>query len=279
MLVRFALLASLALSACAAGPSTPTLKVFGDRLFIDAAVNGAPVEALLDSAAEISFADRAWAEKIGLESSSAEIAKGSGGAEDVAFAEGVTIETLGVSLEGLKVAVLDLNDLSTRLIGRPVRFIMGRELFDQERVSVDIESGMIAVVPRAMTPAGVALPLASERGIETFSVRVNGREAKAEFDLGNGSDILIGERFARSLGLLENPDALPRRKGGGVGGEIERKVVRLASLDIAGRTFHDVEAAVDDLENAGDLNIGVRYLRHFLITADFAQRTIWLAPR
>lgn len=278
-MIRIALSAALALSACAAGPSTPTLKVFGDRLFIDASVDGAPVEALLDSAAEVSFADRTWAEKIGLAVSGAEIAKGSGGEEEVAFAEGVRVEALGLSLDGLTIAVLDLSDLSTRLVGRPVPFIMGRELFDRERVSLDIDRGMIAVAPRAMTPAGVALPLASERGIETFSVRVDGREVMAEFDLGNGSDILIGERFARSLGLLENPDALPRRKGGGVGGEIERKVVRLASLEIAGRTFHDVEAAVDELENAGDLNIGVRYLRHFIITADFAQRTIWLAPR
>jgi len=277
--IRIALSAALALSACAAGPSTPALKVVGDRLFIDASVNGAPVEALLDSAAEVSLADRAWAEKIGLAVSGAETAKGSGGAQEVAFAEGVRVETLGVSLDGLTIAVLDLSDLSTRLVGRPVRFIMGRELFDRERVSLDIDRGIIAVASRAMTPAGVALPLTSERGIETFSVRVDGREVMAEFDLGNGSDILIGERFARSLGLLETPDALPRRKGGGVGGEIERKVVRLASLAIAGRTFHDVEAAVDNLENAGDLNIGVRYLRHFLVTADFAQRTIWLAPR
>lgn len=278
-MIRIALSAALALSACAVGAPPPALKVVGDRLFIDASVNGAPVEALLDSAAEVSFADRAWAQKIGLAVSGAATAKGTGGEEEVAFADGVRVETLGLSLDGLTIAVLDLSDLSTRLVGRPVRFIMGRELFDRERVSLDIDRGMIAVAPRAMTPAGVALPLASERGIETFSVRVDGRAVMAEFDLGNGSDILIGERFARSLGLLENPDALPRRMGGGVGGGIERKVVRLGSLDIAGRTFHDVEAAVDDLENAGDLNIGVRYLRHFIITADFAQRTIWLAPR
>lgn len=278
-MIRIALFAALALSACAARAPTPALKVYGDRLFIDASVNGAPVEALLDSAAEVTFADRAWAAEIGLRAAGAVTAKGSGGEAEVAFAEGVRVETLGVTLDGLTVAVLDLSDLSTRLVGRPVRFILGRELFDKVRVSIDIERRRIAVAPRAMTPAGVALPLASVRGVETFSVRVDGREVMAEFDLGNGSDILIGEKFARSLGLLENSDALPRRRGGGVGGEIERKVVRLASLDVAGQTFHDVEAAVDELENAGDLNIGVRYLRHFIITADFAQRTIWLAQR
>lgn len=278
-MMRIAVLTAIALSACAAVAPSQTLKVYGDRLFIDATVNGAPVEALLDSAAEVSFADRAWAEENGLAISDAEIAKGSGGTEEVAFAEGVTIETLGMTLDGLTIAVLDLSDLSTRLIGRPVRFIMGRELFDNARLLVDIESGAIAVADRATTPAGVALPLTSQRGIEAFNVRVNGRDVKADFDLGNGSDILIGETFARSLGLLESPDALERRKGGGVGGEIERKIVRLASLDIAAQTFRDVEAAVDELENAGDLNLGVRHLRHFLITVDFAQRTIWLAPR
>ena len=66
---------------------------------------------------------------------------------------------------------------------------------------------------------------------------------------------------------------------GGVGGEVERKIVRLRTLEIAGRAFADVEAAVDEAENAGALNIGVRVLRKFRITTDFEARTIWLDPR
>lgn len=270
--------AAFALSACASAPA-PSLEVAGDRLFIDATVNGVAVEALLDSAAEISLADKAWAAANGLETAGVETVKGTGGTAEITFVESVDIETLGVTLKGNPVAVLDLSDISRRLIGRQVHFIMGRELFDQERLSIDIEDGAITAGDRAREPAGVRLPLIGAHGVEAFRARVNGVEVDAEFDLGNGTEVLIGKAFAEQLGLLNELSALERRKGGGIGGEIERLIVHLPTLEFAGVAFRDVEAAVDETENAGDLNIGVRLLRKFLITTDFSERAIWLAPR
>ena len=58
-----------------------------------------------------------------------------------------------------------------------------------------------------------------------------------------------------------------------------RVIVHLARLEIAGVEFHDVEAAVDESENAGALNIGVRLLRRFRIATDFPERAIWLDAR
>ena len=275
---RWFAFAALALSACASA-HPPTLEVAGDRLFIDAEVNGVAVDALLDSAAEISLADKAWAAANGLEAAGAETAKGTGGAAAVAFVEGVTVKALGTTLEDMPVAVLDLSDISNRLIGRPVAFIMGRELFDKERLSIDIEGGAISIADRAVAPAGVRLPLTGERGIETFKARVNGVEVAAEFDLGNGTDVLIGKQTAERLALLGDASSLEKRKGGGVGGEIERVIVHLAKLEIAGEVFENVEAAVDETENAGELNIGVRLLRNFKIATDFSERAIWLEKR
>jgi len=277
--MRFIIAAALALSACAAPQTEPTLIVYGDRLFIDAAVNGVAVEALLDSAAEISFADKNWAEEIGLVTSGAETAKGTGGTAKVTFAENVTLETLGRTLDGLTVAVLDLSDISNRLVGRPVKFVTGRELFDSERLFIDIEGGTISVADRVRAPNGVELTLTAALGIETVKVVVNDVETDAEFDLGNGSGVLIGKAFAEELGLLNELSALERRKGGGIGGEVERIIVHLASLEIAGETFHDVEAAVDETDNAGAINVGVKLLRNFTITTDFSERKIWLDPR
>jgi predicted aspartyl protease len=156
---------------------------------------------------------------------------------------------------------------------------MGRELFDQERLSIDIEGGHIAIAGRALTPPGVRLELAGAHGIETFTARVNGEELAADFDLGNGTDVLIGRATAERLELLKDPASLETRKGGGVGGEVERVIVRLATLEFAGAVFHDIEAAVDETENAGELNIGVRLLRKFRITTDFSDRAVWMEPR
>lgn len=276
-MLRISTLAALALSACAT--AAPSLEVSGDRLFVDAKVNGVAVEALLDSAAEVSFADKVWAHANGFAASGAEIAKGTGGTVEVSFVEGVAVEALGARLDGVTIAVLDLTDISRRLVGRQIDFVLGRELFDRERLSIDIEGGAIAIADRATSPPGVRAPLNRERGIETFKARVNGEEIDAEFDLGNGSEALIGKATAERLGLLNDAASLEMRQGGGVGGALTRRIVRLRSVEFAGRTFQDVEAAVDETGNAGDLNIGVRLLRNFRITTDFAERAVWLDPR
>jgi hypothetical protein len=69
------------------------------------------------------------------------------------------------------------------------------------------------------------------------------------------------------------------RPGGGIGGKRDREVLRLSTLDVAGSTLTDVEAAVDSMDNAGDLNLGVKILRRFIIVTDFAQHRIWLESR
>lgn len=274
-------LAGFTLAACTTAPlqQAPTLEVASNRLFVAAQVNGVPLSALLDSAAEMSFVDAAWAKQNSLVTSGAETARGSGGTAEVTFAERVTVMAIGKTLDNMTVAVLDLSDISRRLVGRPVPFILGREIFDAARLSIDIEGGAISIADRTATPPGVAFTLTSSRGIESFPARLDGQTVAADLDLGNGSDVMISGALAQRLGLLDDPSALITRKGGGIGGELDRTIVKLPQLEIAGITFANVEAAIDEHDNAGDLNIGVGLLRRFRITTDFEQHTLWLAPR
>ena len=102
----------------------------------------------------------------------------------------------------------------------------------------------------------------------------DGVKAQAEFDLGNGSDVMISRDLAKKLHLK----ILGKKAGGGIGGAIERDFVRLPTLEIAGREFRDVTASIDDQPNHGDMNVGTAILRNFLITTDFKDRAVWLAP-
>ena len=86
-------------------------------------------------------------------------------------------------------------------------------------------------------------------------------------------------RSPKKAGLLTPERVIARRRGGGLGGEIDREVLRLGTLEVAGATFTDVEADVDAMDNAGDLNLGVKILRRFIIVTDFAQHRIWLEAR
>lgn len=244
------------------------------RLFIPARINGVATEALLDSGAEATLVDPALAAKAKLPEGTPQVMKGSGGTTQARIVEGATVEALGVELHPEAIVVMDMADLSNRLIKRPTQAIIGRELFDAARLRIDIRRGDIRVVDKGSTPAGRKLPLAAHAGIEGVPVLANGEKAQAEFDLGNGSDVMISRDLAKKLKLK----FVGKKSGGGIGGAIERDLVRLPVLEVAGRRFRNVTAAIDDQPSHNDLNIGTAILKHFLITADFGGRTVWLAP-
>jgi len=272
------ILACQGLAAFAADSPEAVLSVRANRLFLPIEVNGHKTEALLDSAAESSVIDPSFASELKLNVSGQATVRGSGGQQEARFAQ-VSVRAASVTMNDLTVAVVDLSDISRRLVGSQVRFILGRELFDAARLRIDIERGSLQALSRAAPVSGISLPLTEHAGIESIPVRVEGITAAAEVDLGNGSDVLIGKAFAQRNGLLAPGRVVATRSGGGIGGKTDREVLRLSTLEVAGSTFPNVEAAVDSMDNAGELNLGVKILRRFIIVTDFAQHRIWLQPR
>lgn len=274
--MRRALLPLFSLLLAGAASAEP-LESFDNRLFLHVTVNGRPATALLDSAAEMTIFDDDFAASLGIAGSGSATAHGSGAAAmEARFADHVRIEAAGVSLEA-RVGIIDLGEVSARLIGRPVDMLLGRDLFDNARLHIDIQGGTIAIHEGA--PRGVGLPLSAHRGIPAVPASVEGHApVQAVFDLGNGSEVMVGHAYARRIGLLGPDRIIERRGGGGLGGAREREIVSLRTLVIAGRTFRDVRAAIDPGETASDLNIGTSILRHFIITTDFAGEQIWLEP-
>jgi predicted aspartyl protease len=271
-MIRTLIAASL-LAAAGAAAAEP-LKFYNGRLFVPATVNGVDTEALLDSGAEGTIVDPALAAKARFAAGTPQVIKGSAGSEQARIVEGVTLNALGVELHPEAVVVLDLSDLSNRLIKRPTQAIVGRELFDAARLRIDINGGTISGIDKGATPPGQKLPLTAHAGIEGIPIRANGIAALAEFDLGNGSDVMISRDLVKKLHLR----VLGRKAGGGIGGSIQRDYVRLGTLEIAGRKFRDVTANIDDQPNHNDMNVGTSVLKNFLITTDFKDRAVWLAP-
>lgn len=262
------------LLAAASQANAEPLKFYNGRLFITATINQVRTEALLDSGAEATMVDPALATKAKLPEGTAQVMKGSGGSASARIVEGATVGALGVQFHPEAVVVLDMGDLSTRLIKRPTQAIVGRELFDAARLKIDITRGEIRTLSRNSAPGGIRLPLTGHAGIEGIPVKANGTLAQAEFDLGNGSDVLISRDMVKKLGLK----IIGRKAGGGIGAALNRDTVRLKTLEVAGRQFHDVLAAIDDQASHNDLNVGTAILRHFVITTDFKQRAVWLQP-
>lgn len=256
------------------------LIVRGDRIFVPVTVNGRQTEALLDSAAELSLIDEAYAKSLGLNPGGKDTAKGSGGTEEVRFVQGVSVHAVGTDLKGLTVAALDLSPLSARLVGVKVSLILGREFFDAGRFEIDIEGGHIRRLSKTTKARGVALPLTSHLGIEEFPVEIEGKgPVSAALDLGNGSEMMVGSVAAKRLGLTAPGRVIETKKGGGLGGSIDRDIVSLSTVRIAGKTFRSVRAAIDVQDSQSDANIGVNLLRHFIIVTDFPGHRLWLARR
>lgn len=267
-------LLAIALMVTAAAAEAEPLKFYNGRLFISATINRVSTEALLDSGAEATLVDPVLAAKAKLPEGKAQVIKGSGGAAPAHIVEGVTVGALGMELHPDAVVVLDMTDLSKRLIKRPTHAIVGRELFDSARLAINISAGEISTVSRDAEPRGEKLPLTGHAGIEGIPVKANGALAQAEFDLGNGSDVLISREMVKKLGLK----IIGKKSGGGIGGALNRDVVRLNSLEVAGKTFHNVTATIDDQPSHNDLNVGTEILKNFAITTDFKDRAVWLQP-
>lgn len=274
--------AAFLLAACATSPAPPSdLRVSGNRLFIAAGINGQPLEALLDSGAEMTLLDAATAARLGLVTAGAADVRGSGAAtEEVTFVEGLQTRAAGIALENQMAAVLDLSDISTRIVGEPVAAILGREIFDAARFYLDIETATFRTTDDTSLAGAMRLPLTDAKGIKQIPVRIEGQpEILADFDIGNGSRVLVSESFARRAGILAPDRITGTESGGGIGGAVTRQRVTLKTLEIAGRTLHNIDAAIDPSPDAPDANIGVSVLRRFELLIDFPGAAVWLRPR
>ncbi|MBA4225861.1 MAG: hypothetical protein C0456_04445 [Hyphomonas sp.] len=269
--------AAPAITAQATAPAS--LRVVGNRIFLPVEVQGIATDALLDSGAEMTLVDTAFATTAGLAAFGEEEARGTGaGTQSVQFAEGVTLKAAGKTLQDRMVAILDLTDISQRVVGAPLTVVLGREFFDAGIYAIDIEAAQIAEIGPDAVPASDPLPLQDAHGIKQLSASVNGVAVLADFDLGNGNEVLLSRSFAERAGLLAPENILGTKMGGGIGGDVERTLVRIETLEIGGLTLKDVTAAVSPHEKGADANIGVSVLRNFHIVVDYEGNRIWLEP-
>lgn len=266
-------IALVALALTSPATAAP-LQFYNGRLFMQAEVNGVWTEALLDSAAEATLVDPRLATAARLPEGTPQQIRGSAGTAEARIIEGASVKALGLELHPDALVVTDLSNLSKFLIKRPTQMVLGRELFDAARLRIDIRHGRIELLHNKAVPPGTRLPLTSHAGVESVPVLIDGRRVQAEFDLGNGSDVLVSRALVDRLHLK----VTGRKAGGGIGGAVLRDTVNIPSLNVAGRRFRNVAGAVDDQSNANDLNIGTSVLKHFLITTDYRARGVWLQP-
>ncbi|MDO8380896.1 pepsin/retropepsin-like aspartic protease family protein [Phenylobacterium sp.] len=259
----------------------------GSRIYIPAKVQGIETHVLLDSGAEASVLDKAWAEKAGIKPGAAVWASGTGGGEAAELAGGVDIDLGGVVLKNLTVALIDMGPIE-KLIGRPIPVILGKEVMNELVVDLDFEGRTIAFhEPSGFRPPAGAVPVAASPsgGLRAVPVSIEGKPpVLMDFDIGNGSPLIVFSDYVARTGLLTDGRKVSKTLSGAVGGVRTRDVATVKAITFGGVTFHDVPAtfpgsdgsSVDSARTLG--NIGLPVLSRFHLYTDYAHDRLWLKP-
>lgn len=256
------------------------------RIYIPASVNGEATHVMLDSGAEATVVDQAWAAAHGIKPSGAVIAVGTGGTQAAQLADNVSIRIGDLELRNLTVVLIDLSAIE-KLIGRPMPVVLGKEVFNELVLDLDFEARTIAFHEPAgfKAPSGAAqTPVVTNNGIRSVPVSIEGAPpVQFDFDIGNGSPLLVYSALWKPAGLL---DGRPQSAGlsGAVGGLKERRLTSVRSLTFGGATFTDIPAIL--FEDSGDSsessrtlgNIGLPILSRFRLFVDFPNDRLWLIP-
>lgn len=278
---KVAIFLSLLLSCSYAAQAENTLTIEKNRVYVKVVIDGVKTPALLDSGAEMTVLDKVFAQELGLlTAEKGAIAKGTGKDEvKVQFAQNINIDVAGISLTDQTVAIIDLTDVSKRLIGRRLNMILGRNIFDASPVHLDFEKQKITPYKEVTEPSGMKFSLKDNHGIKQFQVSIEGQPpVYADFDLGNGSNVLLGSHYAASINLNTAERIIGKNTGGGLGGEVIRDQVIIRTLSLGEYSVCQVTADIDATEDPSPANIGFSVLRHFNMTVDFTNNLLWLSP-
>ena len=261
----------------------------GNRIVIPAAVNGAATPVMLDSGAEVTVLDKAYAEKLGIKPTGLVAALGTGGRDVAELASGVTLKLGEVELKDITVALMDLSPIAAG-IGRPLPAILGKEVLNALTVQLDFAGKTITFhdPARYQAPAGaVAVPVSNVGGLHAIPVSIEGADpVLMHFDLGNGSPMLVYPNYWKPQAMLADRPASKVLSGGvGAGGPRTRTIATVKTIAIGGMTVRDVPAVFGDEDNSvfnighTSGNVGMPVLSRFGLTTDYARNRLLLTPR
>jgi hypothetical protein len=257
----------------------------GTRIYIPAKVNGQDVEVLLDSGADGTVLDKAFAESVGRKQIGSGVARGSGGEQEQGYARDITISIGNMSLDLPSVGVTDLASVGQR-IGIPLPVVLGQDVFLQSIVDIDPASLTINFLdPATFTPppGAIELPLEPLGSLRVVPVSVEGLpDAPMIFDLGNGGYMSLTPAYWQKHNLLAGRKS-STRSSGAVGGEHINRVATLRTIRFAGITFHDVPAefTAPNIETNSDREagkIGMPLLKRFRMLIDMQNSRLFLIP-
>lgn len=219
----------------------------GDLIVIRAAVNGTPVNALLDSGAQYSAMDAAFADRLDLRTplDPPLVAYGVGGGSQVARGARADITIGQARLSGLTTAVVALGPIA-QATGLETPLILGQDVLQALVADIDFPRRRVRLVaPDALDvpPGAEAAPVERQGRALAAEVALDGVPLRAVVDTGSSSVIAVAEDVAREAGLLTGRTL---RSGTSVvlGGVARAGVFTAGRFSFAGVQVEGVEVTV-----------------------------------
>jgi predicted aspartyl protease len=261
--------------------------LINNHLFVDAKVDGQPVRMVLDTGGVNALTPAAVA-RLGLKSEGEAAAYG-GGDQQVAMgaAHGKTLELGGVVLERPVFTTMDLGAVADS-DGEDVDGLIGFELFSRVAVRIDYAGRRVTLTaPSAFKPpaGAIAVPIEMSQHIPIVRGTVDGIAARLWVDTGWRAALTATDRFTRDHDLMARYHArFETTTGWGIGGPLRTWPVRIHEIAIGGVSVRDVvgglfagdKSVLADPEASGFIGTGV--LGQFVVTFDYAGRTMYLEP-
>ena len=216
---------------------------------VEAAVNGTPVRALIDSGAQYSVIDRSLFDTLGLTDvfTLPMVAYGVGG--DAQVGRGTTLDVTvgGLRLEGLRAAILGLGPLAGPQ-GLAAPMILGQDVLRHLVLELDTPERRLRLSGRdGWSPSADVRPIAVTRSGRALqaTITVEGVEVQAVVDTGASAILALTRDTAQATGLF---DGRERRPGQSIvlGGVVRAETVIARTLTIGDDLYRQAEVAIYD---------------------------------
>ncbi|HSK39704.1 MAG TPA: retropepsin-like aspartic protease [Arenibaculum sp.] len=209
-------------------------------------LEGQRINALIDSGAQYSAIDRAFAARLGLKETFAPlVAVGISGRPQMGRGVSADVVVGNLALNGLKAAVLDLGPIAGPE-GLSAPLILGQDMLGQLVADIDFPRRRVMLAaPDAHTLPGDAraIPAQSQGRALTVQVAVGDTPLEAVVDTGASVVLAVTQEVAQRLGLLTGQ--APRMMSSIVlGGAVSSQVVRAPKVTFAGITSQDAEVMI-----------------------------------
>ena len=214
---------------------------------VEITVDGTPVRALVDSGAQYSVIDRSLVERLALRDvfTIPMVAYGVGGGAQVGRGTALNVGIGGLSLTGLRAAILDLGPLADdRGLGAPL--ILGQDVLRELVLELDTTERRLRFLSRdGWTPAADLAPVEVTRAGKALqaTISVEGATVQAVIDTGASAVLALTRETAQAAGLL---DGRPRTRGQSLvlGGVVQAETVVVRTLTIGDELYRQATVAV-----------------------------------